>query len=330
MSDEQRRVAGFELGKKLGQGSFGKVYVGWKSGSKTREEVAVKLEPINAQFPQLLAEAKLYTQLGGVLGIPSCKWSGTEGQFNVLAMDLLGPSLEDLFGYCNKKFSLKTVMMLADQVINRLEYIHSRHLIHRDLKPDNFVMGRGVKSSIVHMIDFGLAIRYRNSKTLEHISYNERSDLTGTARYASVNTHLSIQQSRRDDMESISYLLLYFLRGSLPWQGLKADTKKEKYRKIMEKKVATPVEILCRSLPQEVASFLAYCRQLKFEERPDYGHWRATFRDVLLRSGAEYDLSFEWSDRARVGASGNAGGSSSRASASSRRRSSTDAVTRLA
>jgi serine/threonine protein kinase len=192
----------------------------------------------------LFYEAKLYNTLQGGSGIANVKWCGVDGEENVLVIDLLGPSLEDLLVYCGRKFTLKTVLMLADQMITRIEFMHSKGYLHRDIKPDNFLMGLGRKANQVYIIDFGLAKRYRDSTTNRHIPYRENKNLTGTARYASCNTHLGIEQSRRDDLESLGYVLLYFLRGSLPWQGLKAATKTQKYDKICEKKISTPIEVI--------------------------------------------------------------------------------------
>lgn len=282
----------FKLGRKIGSGSFGELYLG--VNVQSGEEVAVKLESVKTKHPQLHYESKLYMLLQGGTGIPHLRWFGVEGDYNVMVIDLLGPSLEDLFNYCNRKFTLKTVLMLADQLINRVEYMHSRGFLHRDIKPDNFLMGLGRKANQVYIIDYGLAKKYRDLQTHKHIPYRENKNLTGTARYASVNTHLGVEQSRRDDLESLGYVLMYFLRGSLPWQGLKAGTKKQKYDKISEKKMLTPIEVLCKSYPLEFTSYFHYCRSLRFEDKPDYSYLKRLFRDLFIREGYQFDYVFDW------------------------------------
>ncbi|XP_010537581.1 PREDICTED: casein kinase 1-like protein 2 [Tarenaya hassleriana] len=282
----------FRLGRKIGGGSFGEIYLG--TNIQTNEDVAIKLENVKTKHPQLLYESKLYKILQGGTGIPNVKWYGVEGDYNVLVIDLLGPSLEDLFNFCSRKLSLKTVLMLADQMINRIEFVHSKSFLHRDIKPDNFLMGLGRRANQVYIIDFGLAKKYRDTTTHQHIPYRENKNLTGTARYASMNTHLGIEQSRRDDLESLGFVLMYFLRGSLPWQGLKAGTKKQKYEKISEKKVSTSIEALCRGYPSEFASYFHYCRSLRFDDKPDYAYLKRLFRDLFIREGFQFDYVFDW------------------------------------
>ncbi|GMR62386.1 hypothetical protein PMAYCL1PPCAC_32581 [Pristionchus mayeri] len=284
----------YRLGRKIGSGSFGDIYLG--QNIHNNEEVAVKLECFKTKHPQLHIEVRLYKIMNGGIGIPQVKWCGYEGEYNVMVMELLGPSLEDLFNFCQRRFSLKTVLLLADQMLTRIEYIHMHHYIHRDIKPDNFLMGLGKKGNLVYIIDFGLAKRYRDQNTHVHIPYRENKNLTGTARYASVNTHRGVEQSRRDDIESLGYVLMYFNRGTLPWQGLKAATKRQKYDKISEKKISTSVDELCNGFPggEAFSNYLKYCRQMGFEEAPDYNHLRNLFRDLFHRQGFVYDYIFDW------------------------------------
>ena len=289
---ELRVARKFRVGPKVGSGSFGEIYAG--TNVHTGEEVAIKLEPIKSKHPQLLYESKIYRVLQNGYGIPGVKWFGSEGDYNVLVIDLLGPSLEDLFNYCGKRLSLKTVLMLADQMIARLEFMHSRSYIHRDVKPDNFLIGTGTRKHVCHVIDFGLAKKYQDPRNGRHIPYIEGKNLTGTARYASINTHLGIEQSRRDDMESLGFVLMYFLRGSLPWQGLKAATKKQKYQRILERKQATHPEQLCRGYPNEFRDFFAHCSSLGFEDRPDYRYLRRIFKNLFERQGFEDDATYDW------------------------------------
>lgn len=280
------------LGKKLGSGSFGDIYSA--VNRDTLVEYAIKLESIKTKHPQLLYEAKLIKHLQGAPGIANVYYCDSEGEFNVMVMDRLGSSFEDLFNMCNRKFTLSTVLQIAEQVLLRIEYLHSKNFIHRDIKPDNFLIGAGKKSCVVYLIDFGLAKKYRDGKSHQHIPYKENKNLTGTARYASINAHLGIEQSRRDDLEAIGYVLMYFLRGSLPWQGLKANTKHDKYHKIMEKKMSTPTESLCKGFPVEFGTYLNYCRALRFEDKPDYNYLRRLFRDLLIREGYSADIPFDW------------------------------------
>jgi len=282
----------YRLVRKIGSGSFGDIYL--SINVTNGEEVAVKLESQRARHPQLLYESKLYKILAGGLGIPHIRWYGQEKSYNVMVLDLLGPSMEDLFNFCSRRFTMKTVLMLADQMISRVEYVHNKNFIHRDIKPDNFLMGIGRHCNKLFIIDFGLAKKYRDNRTKQHIPYREDKNLTGTARYASINAHIGCEQSRRDDLESLGYVMMYFLRGSLPWQGLKAVTKKQKYEKISEKKMSTPIESLTRGFPSEFQMYLNYCRGLRFDESPDYMYLRQLFRILFRTLNHQHDFVFDW------------------------------------
>ena len=264
----------------------------------------MKIESRKSSVPQLGYEAKIYRHLiqktrgqRRAIGIPSIHFYDEQEDFNVnvMVIDLLGPSLEELFNFCKRQFSLKTILMIADQMLNRIEFIHSKHLLHRDIKPDNFLMGASPEANILHIIDFGLAKKYRDFKTLSHYPYKEGKNLTGTARYASLRTHEGIEQSRRDDLESIGFVLMYFCNSSLPWQGIRAASKKQKYKKIYEKKRDTSIEQLCEGQPIEFAIYLKYVRDLNFDETPDYEYLRELFRGLYKRKGFPDDSEYDWS-----------------------------------
>ncbi|KAJ3510487.1 hypothetical protein NLJ89_g4646 [Agrocybe chaxingu] len=284
----------YRVGKKIGEGSFGVVFEGAKV--TTNQPVAIKFEPRKSDAPQLRDEFRSYRTMNGTPGVPQVYYFGQEGLHNILVIDLLGPNLEDLFDMCGRKFTIKTVCLAAKQMVTRVQAIHEKSLIYRDIKPDNFLIGvpGGRSANTIHIIDFGMAKHYRDPKTKVHIPYRERKSLSGTARYMSINTHLGREQSRRDDLESLGHVFMYFLRGGLPWQGLRAATNKQKYEKIGEKKQTTPISELCEGFPEEFSIYMNYVRKLGFEETPDYDFLRELFSKVLKTLGEPEDGVYDW------------------------------------
>lgn len=289
----ERIVGGhYRLRRRIGGGSFGEIYNA--ENTRSHKRVAVKIESVRSKVPQLAYESKLYAIFSGGTGIPRLHWYGTEGIHNIMVIDLLGKSLEDLFVQCHRRFSLKTVLMLVDQMISCVEFIHNKNFIHRDIKPDNFAMGLGSTSNQVFIIDYGLSKKYRDQHTHTHIPYVEGKSLTGTARYASVGALKGIEQSRRDDLESLGYVWLYLLRGDLPWMGLNVRDQKHKYDKICEVKSKTPFPELCKGFPEEFVKYFNYVRNLRFTEKPNYAELRQLFRDLFKKLGYIYDYKYDW------------------------------------
>lgn len=289
---EKKIAQRFILRNRIGHGSFGQLYVG--EDMTTREKVAIKMEHVQTKPLQLYYESKIYKVLNGAVGIPQLIWTGMQDDHNVMVIDLLDKSLLDLFEECGYAFSLKTILMIADQVFARIQYLHSKGIIHRDIKPDNFMIGMGNNKHIVHMIDYGLSKKYKDSKTGDHIPRKEGKLLTGTARYVSINVHDGIEASRRDDMESIGYMLIYLTKGSLPWQGLHLDSSEAKFTVIGEKKKSMPLEVLCNGLPHEFVQYMRAVRSLGFEEEPKYDLYRKMFRDLFIKMGYVYDYEYDW------------------------------------
>lgn len=296
MASSSSNVVGvhYRVGKKIGEGSFGVIFEG--TNLLNNQQVAIKFEPRKSDAPQLRDEYRTYKILVGCPGIPNVYYFGQEGLHNILVIDLLGPSLEDLFDHCGRRFSIKTVVMVAKQMLSRVQTIHEKNLIYRDIKPDNFLIGRpGTKASnVIHVVDFGMAKQYRDPKTKQHIPYRERKSLSGTARYMSINTHLGREQSRRDDLEALGHVFMYFLRGGLPWQGLKAATNKQKYEEIGKKKQTTAIKDLCDGFPDEFCKYLTYVRNLGFEDTPDYDYLRELFTQALKGVNEVEDGEYDW------------------------------------
>ncbi|EFX06699.1 casein kinase [Grosmannia clavigera kw1407] len=260
---------------------------------QTGEEVAIKLTYI-ADGPEILRwEKHMYDELAGGAGIPRVRFYGSECDFYVLVHDLLGPSLEDLFNYCGRRFSLKTILLIADQAIFRIEHIHAKGIIHRDIKPDHFLMGLGKHGNTLYAIDFGLARCFADShKDVEGLPFG------GTRLFASIRNHGGCVQSWGDDLESLGYVLLYFARGSLPWQHLEISGNKADDKQIKAMKESFSGEALYHDdLPSPFATYMDYVRSLDFGEKPDYAYLWGLSRRLFTAEGFKYDKVFDWTEK---------------------------------
>jgi len=287
----------FQTEKKLGAGCFGEVWQGYHL-SNQNNKVAVKLEAVNARGPQLeheVAILKALSEPNRPQGVAEFFLSGTEQRYRFMVTELLGRSLEDRVTQQSGKFSVQTALLVADQLLHRIEYLHSKCIVHRDIKPENFMFGLHKKIAHIYVIDFGLSKRYW---VAQHAKERAGLSLTGTARYASINAHEGKEQSRRDDLEAIGHMLFYFIRGSLPWSGLAAKTQEDKYRKICETKKKTSLDSLCEGFPDAFKKYLRTARDLGFRARPDYQQMRSLFAEAFAAvAGPDKDSNvpeFEW------------------------------------
>jgi len=261
------------LNNVIGSGTFGKVlYCTTVDG---KNEFAIKFEKSTVKSSVIEIEYEIYEHLQGGEGIPKIAWIGEYKKYKLMVMELLGPSLDKFFIYCQRKFSPITTAMIGIEMVKRIQYIHSRGFLHRDIKPNNFMLGKFSKNleyvndKTVYVIDFGLSKEYIDFETEEHLPFKDGRRFIGTPRYASIGTHLGYRQSRRDDLESIAYILIYFMLGDLPWQGVKAKSKGEKKEKILEIKLKTNF-LSDKRIPKELLTILDYSKNLKYEEKPEY------------------------------------------------------------
>lgn len=273
---------------KIGAGSFGEIYKG--ENIKTHDLVAIKFEQKGCPHPQLKNELDIYRALSGCPGIPKIYWHGEEGQYRIIVMELLEKSLGSIMKGLEHPFSVKSVLMIGEQMLSIIQYIHEKNYIHRDIKPDNFLM----KANNLYLIDFGLAKKYRDPTSFQHIPYKTDRKITGTVQYVSINTHMGLEQSRRDDLESIGYVLIYLAKGALPWQKHVFQNLKDKSEEIGNRKLETSYSGLCSGLPRGFQKYFEIVRNIEFDGEPPYRELRSLFRNMMLENHIIYDYMYDW------------------------------------
>ncbi|MBA0864235.1 hypothetical protein Goshw_000835, partial [Gossypium schwendimanii] len=281
----------YRIERKLGKGGFGQVCVGRRvSATNTNDrngsgalEVALKFEHRSSKGCNYGPpyEWQVYTTLGGSHGIPRVHYKGRQGDYYVMVMDMLGPSLWDVWNNNSHTMSIEMVACIAIEAISILEKMHSRGYVHGDVKPENFLLGpTGTPDEKkLFLVDLGLATRWRDSSTGLHVEYDQRPDVfRGTVRYASVHAHLGRTCSRRDDLESLAYTLVFLLRGRLPWQGYQGENKGFL---VCKKKMSTSPEALCCFCPAPFKQFVEHVVNLKFDEEPNYAKYISLFDGIV-------------------------------------------------
>ena len=282
----------YKLLKKIGQGSFGSIY---EAESLTSKKLyAIKLEDMK-QNQNILEEESIILSYLNMPRVPRIKSFGYKGTFIILVMELLGKSLDKIFNELpSKKMTLRCVCNIALQLLSILEIMHNNNVIHRDIKPGNIAIGINEKSKYIYLLDFGLSKKYIDDETNKHYKFEKNNKLIGNARYSSINALEGGTQSRRDDLESLGYLLLFFLLGRLPWQGYVSNSKEDKYYKITEIKKKTTAKELCENLPIQFEQYIIYTRNLKYEATPDYNYLKNLFHALLKQNNWPFDYYYDW------------------------------------
>jgi len=279
--------------RKISHGEFSEVYYG--INIQNNKKVALKTEYRHTMNKLLESESFFLFSLKGT-GIPKVLSFGHNKEYDILIMPLLGKSLKELYISKNSNLEFKDICLISMQIIERIKWVHSRNIIHRDIKPDNFLVGLE-DPDIIYLIDFGLSKKYKSSTTGKHINFFEVKKFTGSVSFASVNALKFKEQSRRDDLESICYMIIYLMKGSLPWQKIKVNNKKESYMKMGFYKKNIKPEKLCENLPREMIDFVNYVKKLQFEEEPDYSYLKNFFEIMLKKSGGDPScINFSWVD----------------------------------
>jgi serine/threonine protein kinase len=280
----------YELIKKIGAGSFGDVYL--SRDKETNIMMASKVEECKKnKRSKLQSEDKIYNILhsNGVCNIPKVHKFIKTKKFHIMNLELLGDSLDAIFTNCEKQFNIGTTIKLGIEMVEIMENLHNAGIIHRDIKPNNFMIGKNNRSHL-YIMDFGLSKRFMKNE--QHIKPANNRNMVGTARYVGLNVHLGFEPSRRDDMESIGYMLIYFVKGLLPWQGLKKDNKTSQIEKIKEVKMSVSLEKLCEGLPQCFREFISHVKSLGFYDKPNYNYLKKILIDASINN--KISLNYEW------------------------------------
>jgi casein kinase I family protein HRR25 len=291
----------YRIVQNIDSGSYGTIFVA-EDLKKNNERVAVKFDAASKddhlKYEYEVYKSALYDDgCVKIEGFPRVFWFGNQFGHNVLVMELLGPPISSLFNFCERKFGLQTILLLGEQMIRRIKHLHQRGFIHRDLKLENFLMGLAENDTICYLIDFGLArrYRYRDGRTLKHIPFRKGRSFVGTAKYASLNSHKNAELSRRDDVESLGYVLIELINGSLPWKKLKVrnaySTKHQMYIKIRNMKEQASWNDICPAMVE----WMNYCKKLSFTDEPDYEHLLKILRKIpeIIKSKEVLNDSFQ-------------------------------------
>jgi casein kinase 1 len=284
----------YQVEEKIGQGAFAEVYRVLNRTDSRR--YAAKFEDVKSNHQELYVEHKILQRIHkdeGVVGIPHIFYYGVSDNRNMLVSELLGESLDKKMKDNGNKFTLKTVIMVIDQMIKRLELLHSHRIIHRDLKPGNMAVGLGSNSQTIYLLDFGKSKKFMDSNDV-HIQMKTNKLAVGNVRYTSLNSDKGIEQSRRDDLETLFYIALYFLKSKLPWQGIKAANICEKFRSIRNAKAKIPPQMLCAGLPPEFEKWITYVRGMKFEQAPDYSFLKGLIKSMMTENKFIMDYMYDW------------------------------------
>ena len=275
----------------LDKGTYGSVYLGKNIQNNNLHAIKIQKDPYNI----LEEETFIQYNLKG-FGIPEVISFGKFINYNILIETLLGKSIEKIWIAKNKKLDIKDVCMIAIQTLERIEFVHSKNYLHRDIKPSNFLVGNP-DSSIIYLIDFGNARKYRSSRTGKHIQSSKNNKVYGTVCYLSINSLRGNEQSRKDDLESLGYMYISLVKGNLPWSDMKNLKIEEIVRKTLTMKEKTSLEDLCKDLPKEFYDYMNYTKNLKFAQKPDYNYLKSLFTSTLSKLGLKNDNVFTWVKR---------------------------------